>query len=58
MTLKTWQKIGIGSSVFLLSHYAGTSLVKKEAENMNDQFINKYKYVIKDMSFEGDRRYA
>jgi len=58
MRLKTWQKIGVGSSVFLLTHYAGTALVKKEAENMNDQLIDKYKYVIKDMSFEGDRRYA
>lgn len=52
MTLKTWQKIGVGSSVFLVSHYGGTALVKKEAENMNDQFIEKYKHLLNDMNFE------
>jgi len=58
MTLKTWQKIGVGTSVFLVSHYGGTALVKKEAENMNDQLIDKYKYLLNEMSFDIDKQYS
>ena len=51
LTLKTWQKIGTGLGIFLVSHHLGTYQVKRESEKMNDVFINKYKYVLDGMSF-------
>ena len=55
LTIPTWQKIAVGSGVFFATHYLGTLSIKNEVEEMNDELIKKYGYVLNNMKFENSR---
>lgn len=57
LTLKPWQKFGVGVGVFLGSHNALTYFVKKESEEKNEVLIQKYKDNITRMRFDEDQVY-